>query len=116
MLIKYFKRNDIFKLLKNIDILFHSHVDLLLFQYDSLDYGSWETKVNHCIPMDKREHLKLYLSKADLKDLEKTIKAALVTFKQDSEDLCKSKGLNYSSRVSSQVISYFNKRISDVHW
>ena len=27
MLIKYFKRKDIFKILKNIDILFHSHVD-----------------------------------------------------------------------------------------
>ncbi len=37
MLIKYFKRKDIFKILKNIDILFHSHVDLMLYQYDTLD-------------------------------------------------------------------------------
>ncbi|WP_315673069.1 adenylyltransferase [Clostridium sp. 19966] len=35
MLIKYFKRKDMFKLIKNIDVLFHSHVDLLLSQYDT---------------------------------------------------------------------------------
>ena len=60
MLIKYFKRKDIFKLIKNIDILFHAHVDLLLYQYDTLDWGSWESKVKHCIPDDKKQHLKSY--------------------------------------------------------
>lgn len=60
MLIKYFKRKDIFKLIKNIDILFHAHVDLLLYQCDTLDWGSWESKVKHCIPDDKKQHLKSY--------------------------------------------------------
>lgn len=42
MLVKYFVRKDLFKLIKNIDILFHAHVDLLLSKYDTLDWGSWE--------------------------------------------------------------------------
>ncbi|MEQ3338227.1 adenylyltransferase [Clostridium butyricum] len=46
MLIKYFKRKDIFKLIKNLNIIFHSHVDLLLSAYDTLDWGAWESKVN----------------------------------------------------------------------
>lgn len=46
MLIKYFKRQDFFKLVKNIkEFLFHSHVDLLLTEYDTMNWGSWESKV-----------------------------------------------------------------------
>ncbi|MBA9086626.1 hypothetical protein FHR92_003106 [Fontibacillus solani] len=57
MLIKYFKRKDLFKLIKNIDVLFHAHVDLLLSHYDTLDWGSWESKVKHCVPEEKQQHL-----------------------------------------------------------
>ena len=60
MLIKYFKRGDVFKLLKNIDFLFHAHVDLLLSQYDTMEYGAPETKVKRCVPKDKQAHLLAY--------------------------------------------------------
>ncbi|WP_079422118.1 aminoglycoside 6-adenylyltransferase [Clostridium oryzae] len=114
MLIKYFKRNDIFKLLKNIDIIFHAHLDLLLSQYDTLDWGSWESKVKHCVPEEKQKHLLSYFTQAQLDTLETAIRKNMLVFKQDAEDACKSKGIIYPDRIAEQVISYFNRMMTDI--
>lgn len=111
MLIKYFKRGDIFKLIKNVDILFHSHVDLLLSHYDTLDWGAWESKVKHCVPKDKQEHLKAYFSPVDLESLKSSMKKSMNLFQSDAEEICASKGIAYPNRISSLVISYFNKQL-----
>ncbi|BCN29955.1 aminoglycoside 6-adenylyltransferase [Anaeromicropila herbilytica] len=114
MLIKYFKRKDVFKLIKNIDILFHAHIDLLLSQYDTLDWGSWESKVKYCVPEEKKDHLKEYFTQAELDSLEAAVKKCMILFRQDAEELCKEKGIGYPESISSQVISYFNKRMESV--
>ncbi|ADL50846.1 aminoglycoside 6-adenylyltransferase [Clostridium cellulovorans] len=112
MLIKYFKRKDIFKLLKNIDILFHSHIDLLLSQYDTLDWGSWESKVKHCLPEEKQQHLTSYFANANFSDLEAAIKSSMILFRDDAKETCKTKGIDYPDTIADQVISYFNKRMA----
>jgi len=112
MLVKYFKRNDIFKLIKNIhDFLFHAHIDLLLSQYDTLDWGGWESKVKHCVPEDKQEHLKMYFTTPDITILKIAIQKCLIHFRNDAEEICKIKGIDYTKNVSSQVIEYFNREI-----
>ena len=112
MLIKYFKRNDIFKLIKNIDVLFHAHVDLLLGRYDTLDWGAWESKVKYCVPEELQEHLKLYFTNADIKSIEAAIRKAMALFQQDAEEICREKTITYNHNIGSQVINYFNKRLS----
>lgn len=114
MLIKYFKRKDIFKLIKNIDVLFHAHVDLLLSQYDTLDWGSWESKVKYCIPEKKQQNLKFYFTNADFDDLEIAVKRCINMFVQDAEEICKVKDIDYPSTIGLQVISYFNKRMDEI--
>lgn len=116
MLIKYFKRKDIFKILKNIDILFHSHVDLMLYQYDTLDWGSWESKIKHCVPCEKQQHLKSYFSVAELSELEKAVKRSMNLFKNDSEEICEIRKINYPKNIANEVISYFNRRIESKEW
>jgi predicted nucleotidyltransferase len=111
MLIKYFKRGDLFKILKNMNILFHSHVDLLLSQYDTMDWGSWESKVKHCVPLDKQEHLKIYFTKANMAELEKAVIKGIGLFKNDSDEICKEKGINYSKKNGNEIIKYFNNNI-----
>jgi predicted nucleotidyltransferase len=111
MLIKYFKRKDIFKLLKNMDIIFHSHVDLLLSQYDTLDWGAWESKVRYCVPKEKQEHLMAYFAPADFKELENAMKKSMILFKQDEEEICKEKGIDYNQNIADQIIEYFNRRM-----
>jgi hypothetical protein len=112
MLVKYFKRGDIFKLFKNIsDFLFHAHVDLLLSRYDTMDWGAWETKVKNCVPDEKQEHLKMYFITADIPVIQAAMKKCLLTFKKDADEICGVKGINYPETVSRQVISYFNKNV-----
>ena len=112
MLIKYFKRKDIFKLLKNIDFVFHAHIDLLLSQYDVLDWGPWETKVNKCVPREKQEHLLLYYTKPDFRSYEVTLKQAMKFFNEDAIEAYTKKGLIYPGHIAEQVIEYFNREVS----
>jgi predicted nucleotidyltransferase len=116
MLIKYFKRKDIFKLIKNMEILFHAHVDLLLSQYDTLDWGSWESKIKHCVPEEKQQHLKSYFARAEFSDLEDAVKKSMALFRMDAEEVCKVKGIVYPNAIVEQVVSYFNKRMDTEEW
>lgn len=113
MLIKYFKRRDLFKLIKNMDMIFHAHVDLLLSYYDTLDWGAWESKVKYCVPEEKQEHLKKYFVKADFDDFEKAINEAMLLFRQDAQEICKAKGIVYPAPIADQVITYFLRRMSE---
>ncbi|MNI29609.1 hypothetical protein D3C73_834290 [compost metagenome] len=116
MLIKYFKRKDLFKLIKNIDILFHAHVDLLLTQYDTLDWGAWESKVKHCVPKEKQQHLKAYFTQADLSAMEAAVKHSMILFKRDAEEIGAAKGIAYPAAIAEQVISHFTKRMDSDDW
>ncbi len=114
MLIKYFKRKDLFKLIKNMDVIFHSHVDLLLFQYDTLDWGAWESKVKYCVPEEKQQHLAGYFAKAEFGELEKAMRKSMLLFRQDAEEVCSLKGIQYPKSIADQVISYFDRRMREV--
>lgn len=111
MLIKYFKRRDMFKLIKNIDVIFHAHVDLLLSHYDTLDWGAWESKVKHCVPEHKQQHLMTYFAKADFAELEMSMKNAMVLFQEDAKEICTKKGIEYPDIISEQVIEFYNRRL-----
>jgi predicted nucleotidyltransferase len=111
MLIKYFRREDIFKLIKNIDILFHAHVDLLLSGYDTLDWGAWETKVKKCVPTEQQAHLLVYFTEADFKSYAEAIKKCMINFDEDAKSICRNKGIEYPKNVANQVIEYFNREV-----
>ncbi|MEK4062516.1 MULTISPECIES: aminoglycoside 6-adenylyltransferase [Paenibacillus] len=111
MLIKYFKRKDLFKIIKNMDVLFHSHVDLLLSWYDTLDWGAWESKVKLCVPEEKQEHLKAYYTTAEFHDLEAAVKKSIALFQVDAAEICKAKGIEYPDKIAAQITAYFHNRI-----
>lgn len=113
MLIKYFKRRDLFKLIKNVDVLFHAHVDLLLSRYDTLDWGAWESKVKHCVPEEKQEHLKAYFAPAEYGELEAAVRKAMALFREDAEDICKELDIAYPESAARQVMAYFERRLSE---
>ena len=112
MLVKYFKRGDIFKLLKNIDILFHTHIDLLLSRYDTLDWGGWESKVKYCVPPEKQEHLKAYFAPADIMLLKTAVNKCVNLFKRDADEILEEKKIDYSKSITRQIMEYFNKEIN----
>ncbi|WP_099205939.1 aminoglycoside 6-adenylyltransferase [Scatolibacter rhodanostii] len=116
MLIKYFKRNDIFKLIKNVDIIFQSHVDLLLSGYDTLDWGSWESKIKHCVPKEKQEHLLVYRTSPILAEIEIAVKKSMLLFEEDAKLICQQKGLMYPEHAATQIREYFYKRLACENW
>lgn len=116
MLIKYFKRKDIFKLIKNIDVLFHAHVDLLLSRYDTLDWGAWESKVKHCVPAGKQQHLKAYFTRAGFTEMEAMVRECAGLFQKDMEEICMAKNIDCPADIARQAISYFGSRMDSGIW
>jgi hypothetical protein len=111
MLVKYFKREDLFKIIKNMDFLFHSHVDLLLSAYDSLDWGAWETKVKRCVPKNKQEHLLVYFCGADFDSYKKAVIKGFQSFHEDAKEIFGNKLLGYSDYIANSVMNYFRKEV-----
>ena len=91
-------------------------MDLLLSQYDTLDWGSWESKIKHCVPEEKQQHLKSYFARAEFSDLEDAVKKSMALFRMDAEEVCKAKGIVYPNAIVEQVVSYFNKRMDTDDW
>jgi hypothetical protein len=94
-------------------MIFHAHVDLLLAHYDELDWGAWETKVVRCVPAKKQQHLLEYFVPANLESYEKAIKKWMINFNNDAIEVCEEKNLEYPTNVANQVISYFNREITN---
>ncbi|KAB8143089.1 adenylyltransferase [Chloroflexia bacterium SDU3-3] len=111
MQVKYFKRGDIFKIIKNMDFLFHAHVDLLLTAYDTLDWGAWETKVRQCVPHEKQRHLLGYFTTPDAAAYAAAISAGMRTFNQDAVEIFGQRGLDYPQHIADQVIGYFSREV-----
>jgi hypothetical protein len=111
MLIKYFKRKDIFKIIKNIDFLFQSHVNLLLFEYDTIDWGAWETKIKKCVPTQKQEHLLAYYTIPDFDLYKKAIISGFQYFNSDAKEIFNKKGLTYNDNVASSIMAYFMREL-----
>lgn len=114
MLVKYFKRRDIFKLVKNMDFVFNSHVNLLLSLYDTLDWGAWESKVKLCVPKEKQEHLLQYFTPADFHSIADAIRKGMEFFRLDAEEVCAEKGIVLSGNVAEQTILFVTDSISDL--
>lgn len=111
MLIKYFKRKDIFKIIKNIDFLVQSHVNLLLSEYDTLDWGAWETKVKKCVPADKQAHLLVYFTTPDFESYKQSIITGYQLFDEDAKEIFQKKGLVYNENIANTVMTYFKREL-----
>lgn len=108
MLVKYFKRKDIYKIIATIhDFIFHAHIDLLLSRYDTLDWGSWESKIKRCVPEEIQRHLLAYFAPADFAELKAAVKKGMTLFEQDARSICAYKGISYPEAAGGQIMAYF---------
>jgi hypothetical protein len=117
MLVKYFKRNDVWKLVKNVnDFIFHAHVDVLLSQYDTLDWGAWETKLKTCVPEEKQAHLAVYFGPLEVRQMADNIQQGMEFFYLDSLDACRHHGIEYPESVARQVMTYFKREVNSENY
>jgi hypothetical protein len=97
-------------------MIFHAHVDLLLGQYDILDWGAWESKVKKCVPLEKQEHLLVYFVPADFELMEQMMRKCMRLFKEDAKAACEKKGIVYPAHIPDLVMDYFDCRLSGGEW
>lgn len=103
MIIKYFKRKDYFKLVKNTDILMQSHIKLLLSLYDKTTWGDWDSKLKY-IPKDKQQHLMLYYASNDFSVMYDNIKQSIIMFSNDAKEIFATKSLEYPIDIEKSIL------------
>jgi predicted nucleotidyltransferase len=104
MILKYFHRKDYFKVLKVIDVLMKSHVELLLAEYDKISWGGWESKVKY-VPHEKQEHLKKYFASNDLELMKLNVRESIGYFSADAKEICMNKQVEYPFAMEKAILS-----------
>ena len=112
MVIKYFLRQDYFKLHNNFNIIMESHADLLLAKYDTITWGSWHSKIKHCVPIEKQLHLKKYFDSTNFEEMKENLKQSIEWFCEDSKSICKEKNIPYpeifEDKIKAEYYTTFN--------
>lgn len=114
MLIKYFIRNDYFKIKKNIDILYNTHIELLLSKYDKIVWGDYCNKIKHCIPKDLHPRLMMYFSSSAIDFLKKNILDCALNFSADAKKICAEKNIEYPHRAEKLIINQYKKQLGQL--
>ena len=111
MLVKYYRRNDIFKLQSNIQHIFHTHTQLLLSKYQRTTWGGWESLIKYNIPQNKQKNLAQYFCSADLAEIRATIYRVVDSFSRDAKELCRENGIEYPEEIEALILSEFKKYV-----
>lgn len=107
MLIKYFLRNDFFKLQKNINIIQNVHTELLLTRYDQIHWGDYCNKIKQCVPLRLQEHLKKYTISEDIEKTKTKIKECADYFSADAQNIAVEFGLKYPINMETSIKNEF---------
>ncbi len=112
MLTKYYRRKDIFKLLKNLQYLFDTHVNLLLSKYQKTNWGGWESLIKYNIPKEKQIELLKYFCSGDLKEINKTLHMVTSLFSKDAKGICREQGMDYPQEIEELIMNNFRKYVN----
>lgn len=86
MSVKYFKRNDFFKLDGVLRTLMDMHTSLLLNAYDKITWGGSANKL-HYIPEEKQRHLMKYGCIEDFNLMKRNLHLSIHWFEEDANEM-----------------------------
>lgn len=108
MIQKYFLRRDYFKLIKNLQILFETHVELLLSAYDKIPWGGWDSKAKY-IPAEKQGTLKQYFASCEMSVIYENLICCVQAFSRDAKEIFLHRQLGYPHAAETQAIDFLKK-------
>lgn len=108
---KYLKREDYFKLNHVLHTMYETHMSMLLVGFDRITWGGSANKL-HFIPIEKQAHLKKYYCPENLDGIEQNLISCMKWFQEDTQEICKLKGLDYSAYLG-DIIS-LNRDLREV--
>jgi predicted nucleotidyltransferase len=114
MMIKYYRREDIYKLMKNLQIIFSTHFELLLSKYQKTNWGGWDSLIKHNIPQEKQIELLQYFCSGNLLEINKALYKVTNLFSQDAHRICKDKGFDYPQEIEQNIMNNFRKYVHKI--
>lgn len=112
--VKYYKRNDIFKLLYINNEMFHIHSQLLLSQYMNEDWGGWADKIKRELPKDKQKSLLKYFCSPQVDALKEAILSNVEEFERDAITICNNHSLQYPKTMVERLKRYMHNHMNDI--
>jgi predicted nucleotidyltransferase len=112
--VKHFKRGNTLRLLRQMTMLFYSHVDLLRLRYDDYLRGSWCDGVRYKVPVEKQELLKLYFTPPDVMAIKAAFWQCLAHFDSEAKEACLEMGVAYPNYAAERITAYLKQELSDL--
>ncbi|WP_105614484.1 aminoglycoside 6-adenylyltransferase [Vallitalea okinawensis] len=106
IIVKYYNRRDIFKLLYMMNELFQTHVQLLFRFYRPDEWGSWADQIKSSIPFEKQQNLLSYFCKADLESIMKNLLLSITAFEEDAKMICVRNQMPYEETLATKIKDY----------
>lgn len=106
MSVKYFLREDFFKLNNVLRTLMDTHASLLLTGYDKTTWGGAESKLKF-IPAEKQTHLMKYGCTEDFKLMRKNLQWSMDCFEKDVEEIMP----NCCGNAAGLIKKYFKENL-----
>lgn len=111
--IKYYKREDIFKLQSTMQELFHIHSNLLLSIYQKESWGGWPSLIKNNVPSEKQIFLLKYFCESDIFNIRENLFHVMEAFSKDINYICRNRSLEYDSYLEQSVKDYVCKNMNN---
>ncbi len=111
MMVKYYKRNNKFKMLNGMQELFQTHTNLLLSVYGKAFWGDLPSIIKNNIPEEKQEYLLHYFCEAELENIKKHLFLVMEYFSEDARMVCEKSGLEYEKKTEQSIRDYMERNM-----
>ena len=86
---------------EDLHTMYETHMSMLLVGFDRITRGGSANKL-HFIPIEKQAHLKKYYCPENLDSVEQNLISCMKWFQEDTQEICKLKGLDYFAYSGNQ--------------
>lgn len=109
--VKYFKRENIFKLIYARDTMRSVHLSILKMLIGKGDWSWWAESMTTNLDAEKQTEMLSYFGAPTVDGLKRDFKKALSVFSKDAGELCKQEGLTYPKELEETLLRYIDIQI-----
>lgn len=109
--IKYFNREDVYKIIYARNELFQIHLEVLKLLDVEKKWSWWAKDMTNNIGVDKREKMLMYFGAPCSEGLKENLINQIQEFSEDARSLCLKNSITYDTKLEKNIIDYVKANI-----
>ncbi len=107
--VKYFMREDVFKLIYARDEMWEVHLKILRMFIKKGDWSWWPESINKNLDKAKKQEMLSYFGAPVISTMKEDFKMQMDVFSKDARLICDSNGIRYPYELEDLIINYVNR-------